>query len=212
VLAGKYRGIEVSRQLISCALATAIALGAMLSLAAVIVAQGTDWGGTFRARFQQSTGVTYDDLKISGDKLIYKTFVFSEPRTSVIGPAGPFYSESDLTEKEATLTKRDIETLISLVKRTGFFSMPSLLGKEHGGRYYGTRIEFTFDQQHHAVLFKSSPDSGDKPQAFRDLEDALINLARSKTNLHPENNPWKPVVPNWDEIIKSHQRRDASPR
>lgn len=142
----------------------------------------------FSLNYFYTSELTYQKIDINQSRLTYTYFEgledFNEGNEELLIEAQtPRWTEEDLKTKEATLSKNEIEDLISLINQTNFMKLEDVYGGSGQYRYYPVEIVVKLGEKEKKVIYRSSLDALPEPEAFKMVEDKLFELINKKFNL-----------------------------
>jgi hypothetical protein len=110
------------------------------------------------------------NLKRSGIEYTYPSMVSGNPSSS-----------KTLKYPGQIINQEDAKRIVALIRKSGFLSLKDVYGAPEGHRYYPYRITvYLSNGKSKSTLFRSNPDYGDTPEAFKKLESLLKSLPRSE--------------------------------
>lgn len=81
-----------------------------------------------------------------------------------------------------SLSQEEVKDLLAKLDQVGFWELDSMYGAPADQRYYPYRISIQLGKEFKEVIYRSNPSYDGLPQAFREAEKLIIQLAKSKTN------------------------------
>jgi hypothetical protein len=129
-----------------------------------------------------SAEYSYRDLKIDNMNITYTTIdeeKMSKKNTNPIAQV-PQWDTSCLVTKKAKLTEAEQKTLIQLVSNFMTLDKSEYGEVKDEDRHYSYTIEVLHNNKNKKVVYKSSPDSKPRPDAFKQLEDFILQLINNK--------------------------------
>ena len=135
----------------------------------------------FEADYYHTTEASYEEVKIINGKLFYTFFKDSKGDCSQWTEQKPCWTKENLTTKEVSLTKNEIDSLAKKIQQNGFWQLDTLIGTPTESQpYYTFALSFKSVENQKSVLFKSVPGGIIMPNAFRKSRDELNKIVRKK--------------------------------
>jgi hypothetical protein len=79
---------------------------------------------------------------------------------------------------DADLTAEQLDALDRMVGESGFFALSGAYGAPETDRHYPYRLTITRGKQSQGVIYRSNPAYEAAPEAFRSIEEHLLDLSR----------------------------------
>ncbi|MEZ5452785.1 MAG: hypothetical protein R3E93_08220 [Thiothrix sp.] len=137
-------------------------------------------GSLFRLRFLASGESFYTEIKLENNILSYTYFEDTAGRCEKWVQNTPCWRKEDLKTISMALRDEDLDNLYSLAKESGILKLTRATygSAKQGQRYYTQRMEISLDGKQKSITYQSFPGSSKKPEAFSQLETALVEYAR----------------------------------
>ncbi|MCS6823088.1 MAG: hypothetical protein NZ529_02245 [Cytophagaceae bacterium] len=104
----------------------------------------------------------------------------TEYKDSYDNPVSSIPSGRKEVKKKYTLTKEELNDLITLIKKNGFMSLPkSEYGANIKDRFYSYTLYVKAEGKEKKVLYRSNPSAEAAPKAFLEIE-AMVNKLYQK--------------------------------
>lgn len=132
-------------------------------------------------RFLATGESFYTEIKLEHGILSYTYFEDTENRCEKWIKSSPCWKNSDLKTISAALPKEDLDNLYTLAKENGILKLAkeTLGGAKEGQRYYAQRMDVRINGKEKHLVYQSFPGSTKKPEAFSQIETALVEYARN---------------------------------
>ena len=111
------------------------------------------------------------EIKDTNLTITQKKDVFDNPVSSIP-------SSSTFEDRNYTLTKKEVYNLIKFIEETQFFHLKDSYGAPVGERSYPTTIRIIMLGSEKEVVYRSNPSFESSPEAFRKLENYLVQLRK----------------------------------
>lgn len=139
----------------------------------------------FEAYYYHTAEATYEEVSIKNGKATFTYFKDDKNKCAKWYASTPCWTQNDLTAKETTLDKKEIDSLILLITKIGFMKLDTVIGNPaETERYYSFSLMFNAGGEKKNVLFKSVPGGVTMPDAFRKPRDYMTKVIKNKIGYH----------------------------
>ncbi len=128
-----------------------------------------------------ATGETfYTEIKLEHGILNYTYFEDTQNRCAKWLKNTPCWHIDDLKTISAALTVEELNNLYTVTKESGILKIKADTtgGAQKGQRYYAQRLEVRLNDKVKQLTYQSFPQATPKPEAFAQIETALLAYAR----------------------------------
>ncbi len=128
-----------------------------------------------------ATGETfYTEIKLEHGILNYTYFEDTQNRCAQWLKNTPCWHSDDLKTISAALTTEELNNLYTVAKESGILKIKAdtVGGAQKGQRYYAQRLEVRLNNKIKQLTYQSFPQATPKPEAFAQIETALLAYAR----------------------------------
>lgn len=133
------------------------------------------------ARYFFTAEAVYQDIVILNNNIKVTYFKDAEKKCAQWIEQRPCWTRADLLTREARLTKRELQTLRSLIKKTEFLMLDSVYGgAKDGQRHYTETVKVSLGFVAKEVKYQSFPEAAPRPAAFEKVKAQLLQLAKKK--------------------------------
>ncbi len=131
-------------------------------------------------RFLATGESFYTEIKVEQGILTYTYFEDTSGRCQQWIKSTPCWQVQDLKTISAALPNKDLDNLYTLAKQNGILKLTkeTLGGAQQGQRFYAQHLEIRIDKQQKHFIYQHFPGAAKKPEAFAQIETALVEYAR----------------------------------
>lgn len=131
-------------------------------------------------RFLATGEIFYTEIKVEHGILSYTYFEDTQGRCQQWIKSTPCWQPHDLKTISTALPSKDLDNLYTLAKQNGILKLTkeTLGGAQQGQRFYAQHLEIRIDKQQKHFIYQHFPGAAKKPEAFAQIETALVEYAR----------------------------------
>ena len=131
-------------------------------------------------RFLATGESFYTEIRLEHGILTYTYFEDLENRCQQWVKSTPCWREADLKRISAALTTEELDNLYTLARESGILKLAKdhVGGAKQGQRYYAQHLEVRVNGKAKHIIYEHFPGAAQKPEAFAQLETALVEYAR----------------------------------
>jgi len=128
------------------------------------------------ASYHYTAEVKYEHIEIAQGILTYTRLGDLGDRCAQWLAQAPCWTEEDFVTSQVELPDSDIDSLIDLVRQSGFMALDDTYGGAESTRYYAYTLTVKLGETEQTVVYESFPDADPMPDAQRQVIDRLYEL------------------------------------